>query len=654
MKNIKHIKKSILAAILWGTIGLSSCDYLDVVPDNTPTIDHAFANRNEAENYLFGIYGFLPTFDDGSVNPSFLGGDEIWYLDPVTGIDPRLWYIARGAQGTNAPLADYWASVQNNNNYSLNGGKPLFTAIRDCNIFLENIDKPFDLTEAEQNQWIAEIKFLKAYFHFWLFRMYGPIPLIKENLPINASPEEVQTYREPVDDVVDYIVELLDESAAGLDSIVMNPVRDMGRATKPMALAVKAQVLTLAASPLFNGTASKSPSFSLVDNREMELFPQTYDAEKWKKASEALKEAIIAAKNAGHDLFEFNMTTASVNTTTLSADTYQSMQVRGAVTDRWNREIIWGDPKSTQANLQGSCFPRMFAAHTDWTYRGTWAPPLRMIEQFYTKNGLPIEEDNDWAGVNLYSLKMATDVDKLITQPGYEAPMLHFDREARFYGSILFDRGRYFGNGRLTDNTLLYPQLKYGTPGAGTPEMHSSTGYLCKKLIHCMSSVPDISATSTFYRYAFPIIRLADLYLMYAEALNECKSAPDADVYEYIDLVRKRTGLDGVVQSYADHAVAEKKNKPLTQEGMREIIRRERLNELAFEGIRFWDLRRWMLSEEYMNRPILGLNINGTTERDFYVVNELYPLKFEKKDYFWPIRQSVLTTNKNLKQNIGW
>jgi len=171
-------------------------------------------------------------------------------------------------------------------------------------------------------------------------------------------------------------------------------------------------------------------------------------------------------------------------------------------------------------------------------------------------------------------------------------------------------------------------------------------------MIHYLSSVPDNSDQFTQHRYAFPIIRLADLYLMYAEALNEWKATPDQEVYEYIDKVRARTGLEGVVKSWQKHSLTP--DKPKNKEGMREIIRRERMNELAFEGVRFWDLKRWKLAETYLNKPIRGLNIMGETAQDFYQVKTVYQLKYAKKDYLWPIKQSVLLRNKNLVQNLNW
>jgi hypothetical protein len=87
---------------------------------------------------------------------------------------------------------------------------------------------------------------------------------------------------------------------------------------------------------------------------------------------------------------------------------------------------------------------------------------------------------------------------------------------------------------------------------------------------------------------------------------------------------------------------------------MRDIIQRERMNELAFEGIRFWDLRRWKLSKQYMNKPIRGLYVFGENANDFYKVQTLYELKFEDKDYLWPIRTSMLLRNTSTVQNPGW
>lgn len=664
MKNIKYLLSKFKEYKLYGLafmlVLLNSCNYLDVVPDNTPTINHAFKNRYEALGFLYGCYSFLPNVNQIADNPAILGWDEAWYIEPTLGPSTRLWHIALGNQGTNTPLANYWASQQYGGGGVLQGGKPLWTAIRDCNLFIENIDKPFDLPENERIRWIAEAKFLKAYFHFFLFRMYGPIPVVDENLSLEAKGKEVQVYRAPVDEVVEYISKLFDEAAKDLPDAIEEIATDLGRVTKPIALAMKAQVLTYAASPLFNGSETESPSFSLIDDRGVELFPQSYDANKWQKAADALKEAIDAAHVGGHALFDFS-TAYPAYAKGLSTETILAMQVRGAVTERWNSEIVWGSSTPNTNNIQYPNLPLFYDTYTgNGNFSKNYAPTLKMVETFYSKNGVPIDEDKEWQDVNPYEIQKATDNDRAYIQSGFETIKLHFNREARFYGSIIFDGGTFYGNGRLssdninnTNNYMWTISTKASQlTGLLTPEKYPCTGYLCKKVINIGTTVTTSSVA--IYNYAFPIIRLADLYLMYSEALNETMSEPNGEVFDYIDKVRNRTGLEGVVASWAKYAIDGKKNKPLSKEGMRDIIQQERMIELSFEGVRYWDVRRWKLSDKYWNTTIMGLNAKGTKTEDFYRLTELYKTKFEKKDYFWPIKQSELLNNRSLVQNPGW
>src|SRR3546814_10392568 len=103
-------------------------------------------------------------------------------------------------------MMNYWDGYDN---------KSMWQGIRNCNIFLEKIDRPVDLEPYVKERWVAEAKFLKAYFHWFLLRMYGPIPIMDKNLPISVSASEAKVFRQPVDSVVNYIAGLLDEAAAG-------------------------------------------------------------------------------------------------------------------------------------------------------------------------------------------------------------------------------------------------------------------------------------------------------------------------------------------------------------------------------------------------------------------------------------------------------
>src|SRR5690606_27183538 len=107
----------------------------------------------------------------------------------------------------------------------------------------------------------------------------------------------------------------------------------------------------------------------------------------------------------------------------------------------------------------------------------------------------------------------------------------------------------------------------------------------------------DNNKTYSPHDYQFPLIRLTDLFLLYSEALNEMKSQPDAEVYEWIDKVREHAGLDGVVESWA--SASTNPGAPSNKAAMRKIIQRERMIELAFDGQRLWDVRPWKIADQY-------------------------------------------------------
>lgn len=358
----------VIAAMLCST---SCSDYLDIVPEGTPSMDNAFSNRINSFKFLHTCYSYLPSWDQGG-SIGFLAGDEHWLMPKGTGfIDQRIslnaWEIGRGEQNNNDPYQNFWDGG--------NGGTNLWVAIRDCNIFLENINKPLDLQNYERTRWIAEVKFLKAYYHYYLFMLYGPIPIMDTNIAVDASQDEVRRYREPVDDVVAYISNLLDEAYKDLPSKITDPGQEMGRITQPIAKAVKAQLLLLAASPLFNGN---SDYINVKDNQGRHLFPTQVDNSKWKLAADAALEAINCAKENGHEkLYTFSLPINSI-----SAATRKLLDIGEAVTEKWNEEIIWGSTR----NVNGLQTVAM-AKHTKGSHynaRSVLGPTLSVAEAFYS------------------------------------------------------------------------------------------------------------------------------------------------------------------------------------------------------------------------------------------------------------------------------
>ena len=640
MKKIIVSISFILTVILCNT---SCSDYLDIVPEGTPDMETAFSNKTNARKFLFTCYSYLPKWDQsGSIG--FLAGDEHWLIPKGTGfIDQRLslnaWEIGRGEQNSNDPYQNYWDG--------LNGGTNLWTAIRDCNIFLENIDKPLDLQQYERNRWIAEVKFLKAYYHYYLFMLYGPIPVMDNNISIDASAEEVRRYRDPVDDVVNYISNLLDDAAKDLPLQVTDAGEELGRITQPIAKAVKAQLWLLAASPLFNGNTDY---INVKDNQGRSLFPAETDNNKWEQAADAALDAIKCAKEAGHDLYYF---TLPVNG--LSDATRKLLDIGEAVTEKWNTEIIWGSTWNVNGLQKVAVAKTTKGSHYDAI--SVMAPTLTVAEQFYSSNGVPISEDKGdfWSKnyPNRYEVTIIPDEgnNKHYLKIGEETAYLHLNREPRFYANLSFDRGTWYGYGYASDepkDLAFYKFRAKEVSGRITSEDYSYTGYLNKKVCSYKTSVTDNGLSTE--RYAFPIIRLADLYLMYAEALNETLSSPNSDVYTYIDLVRKRAGLDGVKESWQKYS--KYPEKPNTKTGMREIIRMERLNELACEGKRFWDLRRW---KKELPREVKGWYVQGETAQEFYRVTTLYlRSRYSFKDYLWPLKVETVLKDPNLGQSPGW
>ena len=509
---------------------LTGCtDFLDVVPDNIATIEMAFNNRTNAEKYLATCYSYIPLYGAQRDNPGLTSGNDIWFYTMEDASFNNKWSfgIANGLQNTSDPLNNYWDGG--------NGGKQLYRAIRDCNIFIENVSdrtKVADLDETERRRWIAEIKVMKAFYHYYLFQLYGPIPIVDVNLPISAPEEEVRIKRDKIETVVSYIVDLINEAVTDLPLKIYNEATEMGRITQPAALAIKAKTLLLAASPLFNGNTDYA---NFKDKNGEPFFPQTNDANKWKIASDACKEALDVALKAGHDLYDFKEETLE----NLPENLMYSMNVRQAVTERFNKELVWGCGKSYTYDLQCMCQPRILLFHGEKqnTCKGAYSPTLDIAEMFYSNNGVPIEEDKEWAANNSYNNRyetaVATATDKYFIKEGYQTVKLHFNREPRFYGTLGFDGSSWYGHGKEHADDLYYLEAKKGQiTGQSQLANYSVTGYYAKKLVYYKNIISESSAV--IEEYPFPIVRLADLYLMYAEALNEATDNGEFVPKEYL------------------------------------------------------------------------------------------------------------------------
>ncbi|MDR2040451.1 MAG: RagB/SusD family nutrient uptake outer membrane protein [Bacteroidales bacterium] len=597
----------------------AGCDYLDIVPDETPTEEDAFKDKAAAERYLYSCYSYLPNSRLGDKSLDFFTADEV-----VTAFEHEAFAdFPKGNYTANNPIISYWNT--------------LFQGIRQCYLLLNNIDKVPGMSDNDKQQYTAETHFLIAYYHFLLLKCYGPTLLIKElpdlNTPVSNYPE-----RAPYDECVEWIAAKFDEAiAAGLKPEQTGNA--YGRATSTAALAIKGRMMLYAASPLFNGAKSSvaetddlSGTYADFKNEAgQQLISTTFDLTKWERAAQANLAAIQAAETAGYILYPGTPVTTAMP---LPDDPIERT-LRLTITDKSGMEIIWGDTrKEGTYDLQNKSTP--FRSGASWC---GIAPTLTMLEFFYTNNGLPIEDDPafDFAGRYNYSAQSNGNGNTL---------NLNQNREPRFNAWIAFHNSYYEINRDDVFKELTQFRKDDNCGIKSRTNNYSPTGYLNKKGVPPLYSRNGTSGS--IVDYYWPLARLAELYLNYAEALVELDRLDEAKTY--IDKIRTRAGLKGVDESWAGTGIT------LNQDKMRQIVRQERTIELYLENHRFWDVRRWLLGRKYFNVQAKGMNINGTDDASFFNVTEVNFARifYSPTHYLLPIPSGETDKSAKLKQNPGY
>lgn len=622
---------------------MESCKkYLDVTPDNVATLNSSFTNANETEAYLFGCYSNMQELANVTRNPGFTASGEIVFpidlpanASLTNGGGNAGFNLMRGLQNSQNPLMNYWDGY--------NMGLNLWQSIRMCNTFLANVNTPPDLPQYKKARWIAEAKFLKAYYHYWLIRMYGPIPIADVALPVNATQDEVRQKQQTVDSCFNYVVDLLDQAIPDLPPVIQNAAAEDGRITSTIALAVKAEVLATEASPLFNGNPDYA-SFKGKDGKN--LFSTTVDPTKWQRAADACKAAIDAAQSAGAALYQF---VPQGNIVHMSDTTKNLLTLQGAFVDSWNTEQIW--TINRQFDLQYFASPRVTPdATTVYDFFSNFSVPVGETELFYTNHGVPINEDKTWDYADRFKLVQGDDANKYYIKKGYTTNKGNLDREQRYYADVAFDGSTWFGGGENgTDDNNPYVINAVNGPASPLDNIsYNATGYWPRKLVPYETVY---GTTSVTHNYSWPFMRLPALWLLYAECLNEV-SGPSAEVYSWIDKVRARAGLPGVLDAWSQYSRTP--NKPNTQAGLREIIHQETRIELAFEGQAGWDLRRWKELQTVLSNPFQGWNVFNKTTSGYYNLETVYQPQFSLRDYLFPIQNYDLLTNPNLVQTPYW
>ena len=654
---MKIFKKFLIIVYILAFIP-SCSDYLDVVPDNTITLEDLFKSKEQAWNALAKVYSYMPRIDMTHESPWTLGDEWLGRLDlgDNTG-QLRGIRIMRGLQSTTSPLIGFWSGT--------GAAKPLYVGIRQANVFLQLIDRVPDMTENEKKEWAAQVKFLKAYYHFILVQHYGPVVIADELISPDAGEEELFQYRSKVDDCFDFILKLMNEAIPDLQEKKTGTLA--GQIDRLIATSIKARVLLFRASPFFNGNIEYFGDF--VNHKGEPFFPLTYQKEKWKDAIDAIEEAIVLCEKNGIALYKydkpvyiFDREDYAINKENLQ----RIYDLRFAVTEPWNNELIWGFSNLNyydQGELAHSTnmrLPEGYGGGITNTPQFSWqwmAATYQMAERYYSKNGVPIDEDITFNLDKKWELTRVPGANEPayqelagIMQPGAETINLYLNREPRFYANLAITGG-YWRSHSVRIKTMMYA----GTDGGFNSSQHSTdyyeTGIGIKKLVHMESKSGHWART---LKYPYPIIRLADLYLMKAEALNEYYDAPTQEVYNAINLVRERAGVPDVETVWADASIVKSVNKHRTKEGMRDIILQERGIELAFEGSRFPDMVRHKRAIMEFSSPVWGWNYRGTNGANFFNLEIKQTRRFTITDHLWPIDLNEINTNSNLIQNPGW
>lgn len=598
--------KRILVIVLTAILAISCSDYLDQDPEQLNTLEKVFTSRSEAVKWhaqLFSNDYFMDMLANSSFYQPFLAATD----DAANLVD---WHVQTMYLGQLNPS-------QPSTSNGIYFFSRYYQAIRHANIFLENIENVVDMGELERSRLTAETRFMRAMYHFWLLRAYGPIPIVESTTSKNEDGGNLLMARNSMEECVNWLVKELDESALDLSEVSLPS--DFGFPTEGAALAMKSRILLYNASPMYNGNGVYA---NWKNNDGKQLISQTYDNEKWKLAADAAMRVI----NTGN----YQLLQASGNTFDDYVENYRK------ITTTWNSELIWARPSNTNWWVSG-CLPGVFAG---WSGRNSLT--LELANDYFMADGSKAKPIEDWFQNKTFSSAPSNGtVENTFS--------MFVDREPRFYASVHF------------------PNMEVGYPPASHPDAIYRLGFWFTGNSGLANSGGDRNYTgltprkhipleTTTYKGSdgvepvyspnvpYPEIRLAEIYLNYSEAMNEyAGTAAHTEVLQYLNEVRTRSGVPAYTGSY-------------TKEEMRDMIRQERRIELSWEGHRFFDVRRWFIGhgpQGEFNKPVHGFDLTTGTydmDPDFFTLTTIQNRVFRREHYMFPIRASEDAFNTELIQ----
>ena len=632
MKNlIKYFTMGCFAA---GTLLCTSCeDFLDRQEDENLTFDEIWLSRNYVRQYWLNCMSFLPNFDGSFIGDSdpYLGASD----ECTITYDRAYRYINFGTW--NASTVPY---------YKMDS---YYQGIRECNIFMQNVYNCTDpdVTKAELDKWYWQARFARAYYYFLMMCDYGPVFLVgDELLDFTASTEELYRPRNTWEQCVDYVVSEMTECDKADAVQRQYGETEYGLATKGTCRAVISRLLLYSARDLFNGNTlyrdlrnPETPDFP--EQSGQNLFPQTYEANKWLKAADAAKAVmdlgIYSLYRAGND------------------NPYEDYY--GITNVTWNSELIWTNRYNNRYYWGINTVPAGVSGY------GGVGPTQQQVDAYamktgiypitgYESDGTPIADPasgyNVAAELELSTWNYPSSGWSLIGNYNVTAPNMYKDREPRFYVTVFFG-GNYWLAGSSS-----YGPISFASGGNGNQSHdYPKSGYLVNRFYdHTLNSTQGNWGNITF-----PVFRLGEIYLNFIESVLECKNRGVALPPDYEDLamevwadLRDRAGLDPITDVYPNASTAQ----------LIDLCRKERRVELAFERHRYFDTRTWMIAPETDGGPMYGMNTNATaggstnTPEEFWQRTVFETRVFNNNHYLYPFSQRELDRNRLLVQNYGW
>ncbi|MGN7989272.1 RagB/SusD family nutrient uptake outer membrane protein [Pedobacter sp. 22226] len=591
--------RSFIIGMLITIIAMVSCKKNGLLDPKTEPLseDKVFADSALTNNFLNNIYAatgmdVVPLRNNLVSNGG--ASDNNGNLDDLStnngsGLSGQNVFLTGGSSPSSGPFQATYAAY--------------YQKIRATNKLLNNLPKT-PLSSAKKKRLAAEARFLRAFYYQALVRLYGAVQLMGDDASDDFPTYEYKrsTYKQ----CVDYIAAEYDKAALDLPGSLTLDAVDYGRATSGACKALKARLFITAASPLFNGT----PVTATTEQAPLVAYSNTYDVSLWQKAADACKAVI--------DLPEY----ALVIDNTLAA--YPGNGFWKMFTEsRKNSEYIYVYNIAKGKTLESYWFPRSLGTSP---FSGTTLsnPTENIVKAFGMNNG------------------------KAITDPssGYVDTNPYNNRDPRFYYSIIYNQAM------VSDKTTtvlkpisIFTDRATGTTSAdGITQYYTKTGYYSRKM--CNDRLPF--STLNVDR-AYPIIRLAEVYLGYAEALNELGQTELA--VTWLNKIRDRAGIiPGSDGRYGIPA-------GITKENLRTIIRNEYRVEFYQEGHWFYDTRRWRTAEQTEKEGVNGTKVYRESNGSFTYTSftALTTIFISPQMYFVPIPNAEVLKSKGLLvQNPGW